>query len=166
MASPYEDGVLAVAGASGGRRVLACGVLYVLGAMIIYLVLVEPPHLALVVLMIALGSTILYLAERLRRVTRIELILRADALTDSEGQILARLEDVVSIDRGAFAFKPSNGFTLKLKSKQPRSWSPGLWWRFGRFLGVGGAVSAGQAKFMAEQIALALAQRSTDDGSR
>lgn len=162
MVTPYEDGVLAVAGASAGRRMLACGVLYVLGALIIYLVLVEPPQFALVILMLLLGGTILFLAERLRRATRIELILRADGLTTSNGQVLARMEDIVSIDRGAFAFKPSNGFTIKMKTKQPRSWAPGLWWRFGRFLGVGGAVSAGQAKFMAEQIALAIARRSAD----
>ena len=165
MVSPYEDGVLAVAGASAGRRIVACALLYVLGGLLIYLVLVEPPHFVLLLLMLGLGGLILLLAERLRRVTRIELILRADGLTDSTGQVLAQMDNIVSIDRGAFAFKPSNGFTLKLKTKQPRSWAPGLWWRFGRFLGVGGAVSAGQAKFMAEQIALALAQRSADDGA-
>ena len=159
MTTPYEDGVLAVAGASTGRRMLACGVLYSLGALVIYLVLVEPPALILVILMLALGAAVLFLAERLRQATRVEITLRADGLTDSNGQVLARMDDIVSIDRGAFAFKPSNGFTLKLISKQPRRWAPGLWWRFGRFLGVGGAVSAGQAKFMAEQIALALAQR-------
>ena len=163
MVTPYEEGVLAVAGASPGRRLLACGVVYLLGALIIYLVLIEPPQAVLAVLMLGLGATVLFLAEKLRRATQTELTLRADALTDSTGHVLARMDDIVSIDRGAFAFKPSNGFTLKLKSKQPRSWAPGLWWRFGRFVGVGGAVSAGQAKFMAEQIALALAQRLPDD---
>ena len=164
--TPYEDGVLAVVAASGGRRILACGVLYGLGCLVIYLVLVAPPSAALAVMMLALGAGVLFLAERLRRATQITLTLRADGLTDSAGRVLAHMDDIVSIDRGAFAFKPSNGFTLKLKSKQPRSWAPGLWWRFGRFLGVGGAVSAGQAKFMAEQIALALAQRSAGGGAK
>jgi hypothetical protein len=72
----------------------------------------------------------------------------------SNGEVLARMDEILAVDRGAFAFKPSNGFTLKLNTKKPRAWAPGLWWRFGRRVGVGGVTSAGQAKFMAEQIAL------------
>jgi hypothetical protein len=54
--------------------------------------------------------------------------------------------------------KPSNGFTVVMETKQPRAWAPGLWWRVGRRVGVGGVTGASQTKFMAEQIALRLAQ--------
>jgi hypothetical protein len=157
-----EDGVIAVVGASAGRRLFGCGVMYGLGTLLIYVTIAQPPALLFLVFMLALGVGVILLAERLRRVTRDQLVLYADRLVDSNGTVLAQMDEIVSVDRGAFAFKPSNGFTLKLDNKQPRSWAPGLWWRFGRFLGVGGAVSAGQAKFMAEQIALSLAQRSAD----
>jgi len=145
------------------RRIFGCGVMYVLGTMLIYVTIVEPPAFVWLIFMLLLGCGVLVLAEKLRRATRDELILYADRLMDSNGEVLAMLDDIQSVDRGAFAFKPSNGFTLKLKSKQPRSWAPGLFWRFGHFLGVGGAVSAGQAKFMAEQIALSLAQRAAEN---
>ena len=82
-----------------------------------------------------------------------------EAISDSNGLVLARIEDILAVDRGAFAMKPSNGFTLKLKTKQPRGWAPGLWWRLGNRVGVGGATAAGQSKFMAEQIALRIAGR-------
>ena len=154
-----DDGVLAVVGASPARRMTACGVVYMLGLLLIYLVFIEPPAFILAALIIGFGASILLLAENLRRATRNEITLTAEGLFESTGETLALMDDIISIDRGAFAFKPSNGFTLKLKTKQPRSWAPGLWWRFGRFVGVGGAVSAGQAKFMAEQIALQIALR-------
>jgi len=162
MAEMGKDGVIAVAGASPGRRILACGVVYGLGALLIYLAFVEPPALPLLIILVGFGCAILWLAETLRRVTRLQIVLRAEGLFVDNGMLLAEMDEIISIDRGALAFKPSNGFTLKLKSKHPRSWAPGVWWRFGRFVGVGGAVSAGQAKFMAERIALVLAQRDAD----
>lgn len=162
MFQPGEDGVLAVVGASAGRRIMACGVIYVLGMLLIYVALGDPPALPLLILVLALGIGSLILAEMLRRATQTEILMTEDALTSSSGTLIAKLDDIVSVDRGAFAFKPSNGFTLKLKTKQPRGWAPGLWWRLGRYVGVGGAVSAGQSKFMAEQIALRIAMRDAD----
>ncbi|MEO9864951.1 MAG: hypothetical protein ABJO29_05675 [Yoonia sp.] len=162
MFQPDEDGILAVVGASAGRRIMACGVIYVLGMLLIYVALGDPPALPLLIIVLALGVGSLVLAEALRRSTRTEIFMSADALTSSDGTLIAKLDDIINVDRGAFAFKPSNGFTLKLKTKQPRGWAPGLWWRFGRYVGVGGAVSAGQSKFMAEQIALRIAARGAE----
>ena len=72
---------------------------------------------------------------------------------------MARLDDVQSVERGAFALKPSNGFTLVMKHKNQRAWAPGMWWRMGYRVGVGGVTAAGQSRFMAEQIALQIKQR-------
>jgi hypothetical protein len=162
MFKPDEDGILAVVGASAGRRIMACGVVYILGMLLIYVALAEPPALHLLVVVLALGIGSLILAEALRRATRSEIFLTKDAITTSDGMVIARLDEITNVDRGAFAFKPSNGFMLKMKTKQPRGWAPGIWWRFGRYVGVGGAVNAGQAKFMAEQIVLWIATRDTE----
>jgi hypothetical protein len=159
MFRPDEDGVFAIVGASTGRRVVACGVIYVLGVLLVYLAIAQPPSPVLMVIVLGLGLGALVLGDKLRRATRRQILMTADAISDSDGTILAMMDDIIGVDRGAFAFKPSNGFTLKLKTKQPRGWAPGLWWRFGRYVGVGGAVSAGQSKFMAEQIALRVAGR-------
>ena len=102
--------------------------------------------------MLAFGVVMLWQAERLRRSTTVTIELTATELRDSAGTVLARIDEVQSVERGTFAFKPSNGFTLVLNSKKPRAWLPGLWWRFGRRVGVGGVTNAGQAKFMAERI--------------
>jgi hypothetical protein len=63
------------------------------------------------------------------------------------------------VERGAFAFKPSNGFLVRLDKPLGRGWAPGLWWRLGRLLGVGGVTSASQSKAMAEILSLELARR-------
>ena len=64
--------------------------------------------------------------------------------------------NIASVDRGAFAFKPSNGFTVRLKSPAPRAWLPGLWWRLGRRVGVGGATPGKAARDMADVITILL----------
>lgn len=159
MFQPDKDGVLAIVTASPPRRVVACGIVYALGLLLLYVALANPPAFWLMVIVLAMGVAVLVLAEALRRATRTQIIMSVDTVSTSDGIVLARLDDIISVDRGAFAFKPSNGFTLKLKDKQPRGWAPGLWWCLGRYVGVGGAVSAGQSKFMAEQIALRIAKR-------
>ena len=69
------------------------------------------------------------------------------------------------MDRGTFAFKPSNGFLLRTATKQPRLWKPGLYWRMGRRIGVGGITRAAEAKLMADVIAVRLAERQAEQSA-
>lgn len=154
MFQPDKDGIYATVHASPGRRWCAYGILFCLGALVIYTTLVQPPALHWMIFMLVFGVSMLWLAERLRRATTLVITLTETELRDSAGTLLAELSQVQSVSRGAFALKPSNGFTLVMKDKQPRAWAPGLWWRIGRRVGVGGVTAAGQSKFMAEQIAL------------
>jgi len=157
MFKPDEDGIYAIVQASQGRRLFGYGVLFSLGAILIYTTLAYPPAVHWMIFMLAFGVSMLWLAEKLRRATKLTIILTADELRDSRGVLLAKLSDVQSVERGAFALKPSNGFTLVMKSKSSRAWAPGIWWRMGHRVGVGGVTAAGQSRFMAEQIALRLA---------
>jgi hypothetical protein len=159
MFQPDENGVYATVEASGARRVFAYGVLFGLGALVIYTALARPPAIQWLIFMLAFGFGSLWLAERLRRATRLVIELTETEVRDSSGMVLATMDEVKGVDRGVFAFKPSNGFTLVMNTKRPRGWAPGLWWRLGRRVGVGGVTSAGQAKFMAEQIAFRLNDR-------
>lgn len=154
MFQPDEDGIYARVQASPARRIFAYGVQFGLGALLIYTTFAQPPALLWMIFMLGFGVLMLWQAERLRRATTQIIELTADELRDSAGTVLARMDEVRSVERGAFAFKPSNGFTLVLTTKKPRAWLPGLWWRLGRRVGVGGVTNAGQSKFMAEQIAL------------
>ncbi len=162
MFQPDKDGIYATVHASQPRRLFGYGVLFILGAIVLYTALSHPPALHWMIFMLGFGGAMLWLAERLRRATTMVITLTKDDLRDSSGTVLARLEDVRSVERGAFALKPSNGFTLVMKDRSARAWAPGLWWRMGRRVGVGGVTAAGQSRFMAEQIALQIKQRDGD----
>ncbi len=157
MFQPDENGIYATVSASPGRRIFGCGVLMALGLLVIYVAFASPPDMGWLVFMLLFGIGALWLAEMVRRASALEIQLTETDLRDSTGQVLAHMDEIAGVERGPFAFlKPSNGFTLLLKSKKPRAWAPGLWWRLGRRVGIGGITSAGQAKFMAEQIAFRL----------
>ena len=98
-------------------------------------------------------------ANAMRKSTSETLELTREELRESSGTVLAKVEDIVSIDRGAFAFKPSNGFLLRLSKPYKRDWRPGLWWRGGKRIGVGGMTPGRQTKYMSEIIAVMIAER-------
>lgn len=147
-----DDEVLATLGASMGRRVLGVGSVGGLGLTLLYLALVQSPSFGWQVFMVGFGVTSIWLAERMWRATGHWLVLTREGLSDNTGRMIAPIDQIRSVERGVFAFKPSNGFTIRLETKGPAAWQPGLWWRAGRSVGVGGVTSNTPAKFMAEQI--------------
>ena len=162
MQDPSNEEVLATVNASLPRRVVALGLLCVLAVLVIYVAIATPPALGWQIFLIAVGTSSLMVANAVRKATASELELTREELRDTSGIILVRLEDVASIDRGAFAFKPSNGFLLRLKKPHSRGWRPGLWWRSSRRIGVGGMTPGGQTKFMSDIIAVMLKEREDD----
>ncbi len=79
-------------------------------------------------------------------------IFEEGRLYDDSGIEICHVDDVSELEKGLHLFKPSSGFVLKLKSKQTLAWSPGLWWRIGHRVGVGGATPGRRAKAMADAI--------------
>lgn len=156
MSQPDNSGLLTTVHASSPRRYFACGVLFLLGGALIYTALTQPPALHWLAFLLVLGALALWLGANLWRATELGIVLTQTDLRDTAGTLLARMDEISHVDRGALAMKPANGFTLVLTARHGRGWVPGLWWRVGRRVGVGGVTAAGQAKFMAEQIALRL----------
>lgn len=151
------DEVLATITPSRFRRGLAVALLAGLGALLMYLGFNDDSiGYGLRMAFAGLGTGGLVLAERVWRLTAVSLILTEAGLLDSNGRVLCLTEEVAHVERNAFAFKPSNGFAVKLTRPAARAWVPGLWWRYGRRLGVGGVVSKHEAKAMADVMALRL----------
>ncbi len=147
----HEDRVLITARAAPARRAIATVILTALGALLLIVASESSMTVGWRVVYIALGLGAVYGSYRLWQATGDVLELTRSQLRTGSGRQLASIENVASVDRGAFAFKPSNGFLVRLKNADaPRAWAPGLWWRVGTRVGVGGVVSAGQAKGMAE----------------
>lgn len=153
------DDVLATVGASQPRRWMGISMMVALGGVVIYTALATPPAFGWQVFLIALGAASIWMAERMRRATETWLELTETELRSSEGIVLARIADIKSIDRGVLAFKPSNGFMITLHTPAERVWRPGLWWRLGRRVGIGGVTPSSQTKFMSEIIAAQMMQR-------
>ncbi len=154
--------VLATLRAAPARRYFAYGALLALGALMVYVAFVSAPSFGFRVMLIVFGAGILVMAERMRRATGMELRLLADGIYDSSGTLVVAVDDIAKLDRGMFALKPSHGFVVTTKTKQPRAWAPGLWWRMGRRIGIGGVTPAGPAKFMAERLSMIMSGHDLD----
>lgn len=154
-----SDEVLMIVNPAPARRFIALGVLGVLGGLLAYLGFsVQGQFIGRVFLVLA-GGFCLWATVRMYQVTAHSIELTKDELRESSGAVLARIEEIEKIDRGTFAFKPSNGFLVILKTRKERSWRPGLWWRTGRRIGVGGITNAGQNKALAEILTVEVAKR-------
>jgi hypothetical protein len=154
-----EDEVLATVQASAPRRMFGLLTMLLLGAMLIYLGLTIGADATGTAFLLLLGAACLWATVRLQRATASAIELRRDGLYDREGTLIAAIDQIERMDRGTFAFKPSNGFILKLSTPQGRAWRPGLWWRIGRRVGVGGVTAAPQTKAMSEIIAAMIHKR-------
>ncbi|MEM8630843.1 MAG: hypothetical protein AAGF74_06390 [Pseudomonadota bacterium] len=148
-----EDDVHMFLRPSTPRFLLGVAVLLALGVCLLYIAVFTAPILGLRLFLGALGVGSLIVTVRMWAARNLELELTRDVLREAGGgRELARVVSVVKVDRGPFAFKPPNGFLLRLEEKGSRVWVPGLWWRLGRWVGVGGVVNAGQSRAMAELI--------------
>lgn len=150
-ADPGAPRILARVAPPPARRWFAVLTVATLGGVLIWLALAHPPaETWALVFLLGFGAASLYLAERLRRATEGVLTLTEAGLFDQTGRVLAPAEAIRSVGRGVFAFKPSNGFVLSLDRSLGFAWEPGLWWRIGRRVGVGGVISSAEGRFMAE----------------
>lgn len=143
----------------GARRVIAVVSLTLLGGALVWLAASPDMGLGWRGTLVVFGGAGLWGAWAVQKATEKDILLTRDGLFDETGRVLAAMEDIESVDRGVFAFKPSSGFVVKLARPMKAGWAPGVWWRFGRRLGVGGSVSGFEAKAMAEILELALADR-------
>lgn len=161
-----DNEVLASVQASAVRRWTGVVMLGFVGFLLIYSAVSAPPALKWQAFLIVAGVFIIWMADRVRRVTEHGIELTTTELRETSGVRLAYLDDIVGVDRGVFAFKPSNGFVIRTKMPGTRRWRPGMWWRFGRRIGIGGVMPASGTKMMAEALAAAIANRDQQDGSQ
>lgn len=145
---------------SQARRIIGVGVQIALGFVFISLAGTFPrDQMLLRLVMLGLGLLVFYFAYVTWMVTETALILTDSGLRDDKGRLLAEMDNVREISRGALALKPSNGFTIVLYKGTGFAWVPGLWWRIGNRVGVGGVTPSQAGRYMAEMIAMKIAER-------
>jgi hypothetical protein len=154
-----SDSVIAQLKASLVRRGLALFVMMLLGFLLLYLAITTDAGFFQKVFLVFLAAVVLWMARAMQLGTAGYIELRVTGLFFENGRILALIDDIVHVERGAFAFKPSNGFVVSLKQKTSRAWIPGLYWKFGSRIGIGGVTAPSDAKFMADALAVLIAGR-------
>jgi len=132
------------------RRIAGFAAVATLGVLLIWFGFTKPLAVGTKGGMILFGGFCLWLAVRLWDVSRRSLILTPEGLSDSTGRVVVSVADVREVQRSALTVKPSNGFTVVTNKPLPPSWVPGVWWRVGRWIGVGGLLRPGDAKALAE----------------
>lgn len=144
------------------RRMLGTAVMAGLAGLLAWVALGNAPTWPWRIFLLATSLTAILGAARVWESAARRIVLSEAGLFDDTGRSIALLEEIASVDRGVFAFKPSNGFVLHLKRPAGRAWAPGMWWRIGRRVGIGGITAPAQARSMSEIIAVMLVRR--DEG--
>ncbi|MDE2912703.1 MAG: hypothetical protein OXL68_07245 [Paracoccaceae bacterium] len=138
---------------SSARRWLGVIALAALGTILTIHGLSSPDRGPVVAgLSVVLGIGFLWQSWRHLESTRSHIVLTRIGLFDGTGDRVCSVDNIVSIDRSLFAFKPTNGFLIRLRSSETPRWVPGLYWRVGRRVGIGGATRSHEAKVMAERL--------------
>ena len=136
---------------SWARRTVGTGIIAALGVLFLAMAVLQASGVtSLMLTLLAMGSVAIWLAVRLWQSTAIGLELTREELRTTSGQVLIRVDEIKSVDRGVFAIKPASGFTIVTRSAGPRHWAPGLWWRAGKRIGIGGVTHRNEGRFMAE----------------
>ena len=159
MSDPAPE-TLHVLRPSAPRRVMGMALQGVLGALLLYIAAVHPPANPLwQVFLVVVGILSLVVAQRGWTGSAQAIVLRADGLWAEDGRAIAPLEDIASVDRALFSFKPSNGFLVRLRVPLGRAWVPGMWWRIGRRVGIGGVTRGADTKIVADALSFLVAER-------
>ena len=154
-----SDSVIAKLEASPVRRSLALLVMMLLGFLLVYLAITTDASFFHKVFLVIVAAAVLWMARAMQRGTTGHIELRDTGLFFENGQCLTLINEITRIDRGVFAFKPSNGFVVSLNQKTQRAWVPGLYWKFSTKIGIGGVTTPSDAKFMADTLAVLIAGR-------
>ena len=145
------DEVLIGLRASAGRRLIGIGALFLLCMIPLWHGYDNYSETGKGLTLNLLGLTGLFGALRIWQSSRTELELTPSELRETDGRQVVRVADIVKVDREAFGvLKPTNGFVIITRKSMPLVVSPGIWWRFGKRIGVGGLTGAGEGKAMAE----------------
>lgn len=147
---------------SQARRTVGIAMQGGLGLFLLYIVAVRPGDFLGTLALGLAGIAMLWFAYRFWRATDVALVLTTEGLFDENDRPFCRFEDIEKVDRGFFAFRPSSGFVILCKAPVQRGWAPGLWWAFGKHIGIGGATSRAAGKQMADIISVMLTERGAE----
>ena len=125
-----------------------------LPALIIGALLVQGAITSLIstVILLVVAGVFGWSAYRMATVPAKGIVFDGKSLETEDGLVLAKMDEIVDVQTSIFAMKPTNGFTLILNSTSKMPTRPGIFWRQGRHMGVGGLLRASEAKSIGKAI--------------
>ncbi|GAB5448196.1 hypothetical protein [Gymnodinialimonas sp.] len=146
------------------RRVVAVGMIVALAVIVWTVAALRPPEsFAYMLMLVFFGAGCFWLAYGMWHASAREIELTRSELREVDGRVLCRMDNVARVDRGAFAFKPAGGFLVRLKAPEgPGVYAPGVWWRWGRTLAIGGVTARQDGKNVADMMIVMMLERGED----
>ena len=158
MQNISKSEVLAEVRVHAARRWCVAALAAVCATLLIWNAIARVDFWYLQVVLSALGLLSACLCYHLSRTGGGAVLLTPEALVDDRGRVLVQIADLARVERGLFAFKPTNGFLLRTNSIGPSGWQFGVWWRLGRRIGIGGMTPAAETKAMALELEALIAK--------
>ena len=96
--------------------------------------------------------SILWFRRFLSRYSKIGFVISTDGLFDLNMDLICTIDDIKKIDVSPYTFKSANGFIILLKTKSSFKSIPGLYWRVGKRISIGGLVSKNESKLLSGRL--------------
>lgn len=155
-----DDKIIAVLAPSIARRILATASTGGLGIVILWIAANGTGNsLPLLLGLLVLAAASLGMAVLVWRATAGVLELTDEVVRERDGRVLCRLDEIKAIEKSLLSWKPAGGFAIVVQEPGPMIWVPGLWWRMGRRIMIGGSTNGGEAKAMADLLLAELARQ-------
>ena len=133
------------------KRLSGALLIFVLGTTLLFSVYKKsnPGYTVYESLFLLVGLILIFVSWRIGRARLTGIKLTKSGIYDLNDVKLCAILDINYIDRRTFAIKPANGFIIHLKNSAKSFWIPGLCWRIGKRLAIGGMLSKQECKAFA-----------------
>ena len=99
-------------------------------------------------LLLGLVLLALWFKRFLKRYSKVGFQINSTGLYDLETNLICKIDDIHKVDVSPYTFKSANGFIVFSKTKSKFRSVPGLYWRLGNRISIGGLISKNESKFL------------------
>ncbi|MEO0344428.1 MAG: hypothetical protein AAF198_13420 [Pseudomonadota bacterium] len=113
-------------------------------------------HVLSAVILLAIAALFMWAAWRMWNAPHFGIVFDGDSLKTEDGATIAKMSEIQSVQVGLFVMRPSNGFMMMMKQPGIFPTRPGVVWRQGRRIGIGGILRSSEAKSIGRAIQVEL----------